>query len=80
MVDTIYCGDVEVNREKLKIAIAEAERFIRRAKALPKPTTYTVPGSSYGPFENDNFPKESGAIRRASMDLTRALADLRRPG
>ena len=79
MVDTLYCGDVEVNREKLKIAIAEAERFIRRAKALPKPTTYTV-CLNCGPFENDNFPKESGAIRRASMDLTRALADLRRPG
>lgn len=69
-----------MNREKLKIAIAEAERFIRRAKALPKPTTYTVPGSAYNPFTNDNFPKESGAIRRASMDLTRALAELRKPG
>lgn len=25
------------------------------------------------------IPKQSGALRRASMDLTRALADLRRP-
>lgn len=25
-------------------------------------------------------PKESGALRRASMDLTRALAEMRRPG
>ena len=69
-----------MNREKLKVAIAEAERFIKRAKALPEPTQYEVPGSTYNPFTNDNFPKESGAIRRASMDMTRALADLRRPG
>ena len=26
------------------------------------------------------MPKEYGALRRASMDLTRALADMRRPG
>lgn len=26
------------------------------------------------------LPKESGALRRASMDLTRALAEMRRPG
>ena len=25
------------------------------------------------------YPKQTGAMRRASMDLTRALADLRRP-
>lgn len=27
----------------------------------------------------DPSPKDTGAVRRASMDLTRALADLRRP-
>jgi hypothetical protein len=68
-----------MDREKLKIAVAEAERFIARAKALPKPTTYEVPGSRFNPFTNDNFPREQGAIKRASMDLTHALADLRRP-
>ena len=26
------------------------------------------------------YPKETGAVRRASMDLTRALADMRRAG
>ena len=69
-----------MDRKKLAAAVAEAERFIARAKALPKPTKYEVPGSPYNPFTHDNFPKEQGAIRRASMDLTRALADLRRPG
>jgi len=59
-----------MNRDKLAVAVAEAKRFIERAKALP-PTT---------PGIYDYNPKEQGAIRRASMDLTRALADLRRPG
>lgn len=65
-----------MNRDKLNAAVAEAERFIKRAKALPKPEPYEVGGRK---FMNDNFPRESGAIRRASMDLTRALAELRRP-
>lgn len=30
-------------------------------------------------FDSDHRCPESGAIRRASMDLTRALANLRRP-
>lgn len=68
-----------MNRKTLAAAVAEAERFLARAKALPEPTTYEVPGSQYNPFTNDNFPKEQGAIKRASMDLTRALAELRRP-
>lgn len=65
-----------MDREKIKIAVAEAERFIERAKALPEPTPYQVNGHT---FTNDYFPRESGAVRRASMDLTRALADMRRP-
>ena len=45
-------------------AIGEAERFIREAKA----TADWINGS-----------KQSGACRRASMDLTRALARMRKP-
>jgi hypothetical protein len=61
-----------MTRTKCRLAMIEAERFIKRAEVLCKsqPTvTYT-----------DDFgtSKESGAVRRASMDLTRALADLRR--
>jgi hypothetical protein len=64
-----------MDRTKLTAAVREAERFIARAKALPKPTPY-----QYGTHTlmNDYFPREQGAIRRASMDLTRSLADLRR--
>jgi len=58
-----------MNRDKLAAAVAEAERFIKRAEALAdNPPRYDFLGN-----------KETGAIRRASMDLTRALADLRRP-
>ena len=66
-----------MNRELLAIAVSEAERFIERANALPKPTTYESNGHTY---TTCYFPVEQGAIKRASMDLTRALADLRRPG
>ncbi|MBB4618639.1 hypothetical protein [Sphingomonas abaci] len=65
-----------MKRDKLAAAVAEAERFIARAKALPDAQPYERHGHS---FTHDNFPRERGAIRRASMDLTRALADLRRP-
>lgn len=64
-----------MNRDKLNAAVAEAERFIARAKALPNPEPYQ---SGTHTFMHDNFPREQGAIRRASMDLTRSLADFRR--
>lgn len=65
-----------MNRNKLQIAILEARRFIARAEALPTPEPYEEGGRI---FTHDNFPREQGAIKRASMDLTRALADLRKP-
>ena len=65
-----------MDRSKLQAAVEEAKRFIARAEALPTPEPYSA--GKYQ-FMHDNFPKQSGAIRRASMDLTRALADLRRP-
>ena len=65
-----------MNRDKIKAAVEEARRFIKRAEALPKASTYERYGHVYN---NDYFPREQEAIRRASMDLTRALADLRKP-
>lgn len=55
--------------DRLKVAVKEAETFIEKANALLSRRkdlifTYT--------------PRESGACRRASMDLTRALADYRK--
>lgn len=61
--------------ETLRRAIAEARRFIELAEAVPlrdygkdfegKPVQFVESG------------KASGSVRRASMDLTRILADLR---
>ncbi len=61
----------EMNIDKLKLAEAEAKRFLARCvdyrKAIAaNPDHYT-------------WPRESGATKRASLDLTRALADLRKP-
>lgn len=58
-----------MNKSKLHKAMFEAKRFYDKAKQLDKEVEdiyYT--GSAL-----------SGAVKRASMDLTRALADLRKP-
>lgn len=70
-----------MNRDTLKVAIAEAERFLARAKAIPEPVERVKSWDASGDtFLDDSIePKDSGAVRRSSMDLTRALADLRRP-
>lgn len=54
--------------KKLKAAVDEARRFLRKAEEL------AACDDAY------NSPRESGACRRASLDLTRALADYRRRG
>ena len=56
-------------KTRLTMAVAEAKRFLDAANAAPSEAPH------------DSFPasKETAAVRRASMDLTRALAVLRRP-
>ncbi|MEG6506724.1 hypothetical protein [Nitratidesulfovibrio sp. 1201_IL3209] len=76
--------------EAINRAEAEAKRFLERIKgykaaqkrideeraawAKQHGRDYKTPPYPY------NAPRESGAIRRASMDLTRALADMRKWG
>lgn len=58
-----------MKHEKVVEAIDEAKRFLRRAEAWEercKDNPYYHPS------------KESGALRRASLDLTRALAEMRK--
>ena len=56
--------------DKIKDAISEAKRFIDRAeKALTDFKTNEYAG---------NGTAATGACKRASMDLTRALADMRK--
>lgn len=58
--------------EALKEAIAEAKRFIKVAEKV------SIKRSNYNPKVSFlTGPKETGAARRASMDLTRKLAELR---
>jgi hypothetical protein len=76
-----------VNRDDVIAARAEAQRFIERADALlatkvphwnwhEKTSTSTV---TQVPWNGSNGPaKEAAAVRRASLDLTRALAHMRR--
>ncbi|WP_242183304.1 hypothetical protein [Sphingomonas sp. CARO-RG-8B-R24-01] len=70
-----------MNRDTLNTAIKEAERFLARAKAVPgpverAPAEWAKDGKAW--IDDSIPPKDSGAVRRASMDLTRALADLRK--
>jgi hypothetical protein len=66
-----------VTEQSIKQAIAEAERFIRSAKAaLADRYDYEAGGHR---FHGMTIGAKSGACRRASMDLTRMLADMRRP-
>ena len=66
-----------MNVETLQSAIFEAERFLSRAKDLQSQIK-----KGHAALESGYFyaPKEQGAVKRASMDLTRALASLRKPG
>ena len=62
-----------MNEETLQIAINEANRFLKKAKDCKMR------------WHQDKMSKitgclESAAAKRSSMDLTRALADLRRGG
>lgn len=61
-----------MNLTAIQQAKAEALRFLKRVNALEqnKPSHNAV---SFGS-------KHTGAIRRASMDLSRTLAEMRKPG
>lgn len=65
-----------MNKNTLITAVTEAHRFLARAEELQQKYD-ELQGSLQDPFLGS---KESGAVRRASMDLTRALAELRKYG
>jgi len=60
-----------MNQKTLQAAIIEAERFLDLAKELHMQ-------SDHDPLTYIRGTALSGAVRRASMDLTRALANLKR--
>ncbi len=63
-----------MNSRTLQAAIAEAERFLDLARELQQTQQTERINAVF--FIGSRI---TGATRRASMDLTRALADLRRP-
>lgn len=67
--------------EEIKLAIVEAKRFINRAELLiegrKEKNSYFYGGETV--YYEKPCAKESGALRRASMDLTRQLAQMRKP-
>lgn len=63
----------EIKIEKVE---EEIKRFQERVKEL-REAKARMRSSEYNGCSVWN-PKQSGAVRRASLDLTRALADLRR--
>ena len=68
-----------MTEDALKEAIAEAERFLKKAKAVKweKRETSFLDGTTYGYTYIDT--RLTAAAKRASMDLTRALARMRKP-
>ena len=74
--------------QKLKTAIEEARRFLIQAEGLYKEHTESFAASLIQATEMServclnqftSSPKKSAAIKRSSMDLSTALADLRKP-
>lgn len=64
--------------EALDQAIEEAKWFIARAEDLKRVAKNDKEVPAH--LSNLNWhPRQSGAVKRASMDLSRALADLRNP-
>lgn len=72
-----------MNLDQIDVAAAEAKRFLRAVEKLKKAKLESHEQykkfSKHSTVANANCPKEQGSVRRASMDLTRSLADMRRP-
>jgi hypothetical protein len=75
-----------VNRRTVRTARNEAQRFLAaaddllmngRGYELGESARYVATDGAWSGGSDD--PKRSGAVRRASMDLTRALAEMRKP-
>lgn len=62
-----------MNIKKIETAEQEARRFLERVEAVKVLCT-----EFNRQYNHVDSPKETGALRRSSMDLTRALADMRK--
>ncbi|MCA3375677.1 MAG: hypothetical protein INF64_01005 [Roseomonas sp.] len=65
-----------MKKETIATAKAEAKRFLSRVSEWENAQgTYKVGEHTFHTYT----PKQGGALRRASLDLTRALAEMRKP-
>lgn len=65
-----------MTKNALRDAVAEARRFIEKAEACSFRDVLTYGGGKCGEVVDGG--KAAAAMKRASLDLTRALAELRR--
>jgi len=68
-----------MNKGSIAKAKKEAIRFLDAVKLQQLEELRQERQEKQGKLSYVSTPKENGAVKRASMDLTRALADLRRP-
>lgn len=67
-----------MNKDTLRDAVVEAERFIKAANQVVFERKSSKPNGVFYWDEIVNH-KEAAAAKRASLDLTRALAKMRKP-
>lgn len=68
----------DMRKEKVELCKLLCEKFLIRVKEWEE-ATKPVPCNWGDGERTPSAPKESGALKRASMELTRALADMRKP-
>lgn len=69
-----------MNRDQIDAAEQEAHRFLERVTAARDALEFKHFNKGIqGGYWTNNDTSATAALKRASMDLTRALADLRRP-
>ena len=66
-----------MNAAKIATAKAEARRFLEAVKVLEAEIVRQEAENKARQYSYVSTPKQSGSVRRASMDLTRALANMR---
>lgn len=62
--------------ERLENAVKEAQRFLGKVRELRDNAVHANESTGRRYIETG---KHTGAVKRSSMDLTRALAELRKP-
>ena len=67
-----------MTKHDIEAALVEAVRFELRADEMLRRMKEYENKEGSAPPESGYWPMESGALKRASLDLTRALAKMRR--